>query len=824
MLELTSATIRLHATAASSEDAIRQVGQLLADAGFIEPAYIESMLGREQQANTYLGNGIAIPHGLNEHRDLIRRTGIAVLQVPGGVAWKNGEQVRLLVGIAARSDEHLGLLANLVDVIADADVAALLASTDDPAVVIQHLGRRRAGAASPASAGAGDATAQVRMGSAHGLHARPAALFVQLASGFAADIQLAYGAHTANGKSLASLLRLGIPYDALFTISATGPDAHDAVAALQAAVESGLGEAPGSAAPAPDAAEQFRWQPASALRPLQGVAASPGLAVGPLYHYRAQRVVVRDAPAAPEQEHDALRQALAAAHAQLGQLHQDVRARAGDGDAAIFLAHQALLADPELAGQVGSLIDDGHSAAWSWQRAIEERVAAMQQLADERLAARAADLSDVGQRVLRLLVPAAQAGPQLPESPVILVAEDLLPSDTARLDPRLILGLCTALGGPTAHTAIIARSLGIPAVVGAGKALLDLPADAQAILDGGQGAIYLDPTPADVESARQAQAELSRLRDAEHATRYQPALTLDGERVEVAANIQRPSDAEVAVQAGAEGIGLMRTEFLFLERAAPPSEDEQYQAYAAMVAALNGLPLIIRTLDIGGDKAVAYFDLPAEQNPFLGVRGLRLCLQRPDIFRTQLRAIYRAALEGPVKIMFPMVATLDELRAAKAIAEQVRLDVGAPPVEIGIMVEVPSVVMMAEEFAREADFFSVGTNDLTQYAMAMDRLHPTLAKQVDALHPAVLRMIAQVVRAASAAGRPVGVCGGIAGEPRGAVILAGLGVAELSMSIPSIPTVKARLRGISMAQAQAVAQRALACATAEQVRQIPLAV
>ncbi|MDX2214870.1 MAG: phosphoenolpyruvate--protein phosphotransferase, partial [Oculatellaceae cyanobacterium bins.114] len=296
------------------------------------------------------------------------------------------------------------------------------------------------------------------------------------------------------------------------------------------------------------------------------------------------------------------------------------------------------------------------------------------------------------------------------------------------------------------------------------------------------------------------------------------AMMTDGHRVEVVANIGAAPEAEQAVNAGAEGVGLLRTEFLFLQRSHPPSEDEQFAAYQQMTQALNGLPLIIRTLDIGGDKAVPYLNLPAEDNPFLGVRGIRLCLQRPDLFKPQLRAIYRAAQTGSVKIMFPMIATLEELQAAKKIAEDIRLDLDAPKVEIGMMIEVPSAVMMADEFAQEVDFFSVGTNDLTQYVLAMDRGHPALAKQADGLHPAVLRMINQTVKAASASGKWVGVCGGMAGDPKGAAILAGLGVSELSISIPSVAAVKAKLRSLSLAQTQDLATRALKCRNAQEVR------
>jgi phosphocarrier protein FPr len=284
------------------------------------------------------------------------------------------------------------------------------------------------------------------------------------------------------------------------------------------------------------------------------------------------------------------------------------------------------------------------------------------------------------------------------------------------------------------------------------------------------------------------------------------------------ANIGRAPEAMQALEAGAEGVGLLRTEFLFLGRTEAPTEEEQYAAYAEMVGALNGLPLVIRTLDIGGDKAAPYIVTPAETNPFLGVRGIRLCLRQPELFRTQLRAIYRASQLGAVLIMFPMIASLEELRAARDFAEQVRQEVGAAPVEIGMMVEVPSAALMADEFAAEVDFFSIGTNDLAQYTLAMDRLHPSLGAQVDGLHPAVLRLIQRVVQAAAPVGTWVGVCGGIAGEPLGALILTGLGVDELSMSIPSVAAVKARLRQVSLAQAKALAQQALACSTAAEVR------
>jgi phosphocarrier protein FPr len=293
--------------------------------------------------------------------------------------------------------------------------------------------------------------------------------------------------------------------------------------------------------------------------------------------------------------------------------------------------------------------------------------------------------------------------------------------------------------------------------------------------------------------------------------------------MEVVANIATASEAEQAVNGGAEGVGLMRTEFLFLDRSEAPTEEEQYRAYSQMTKALGGLPLIIRTLDVGGDKNLPYLQLPPEDASFMGIRGIRLCLAKPELFRPQLRAIYRAAEHGPIKIMFPMISTLEDLNAAKDMAEGVRRELGVAELPFGVMIEVPSAVMLAKELAAEVDFFSIGTNDLTQYTLAMDRLHPLLARQADALHPAVLRMINLTVSAADDAGIWVGVCGGMAADPQGAAILTGLGVKELSVSIPSVAAVKAQLRKLSQAAAKSLAQRALACRNAAEVRRLSIA-
>ena len=616
---------------------------------------------------------------------------------------------------------------------------------------------------------------------------------------------------------MAAILKLGTPGGQAIRIIASGPDAEAALKALKEAVDSGLGDVEETREAITEA---DKWVPVSGGHALTGVSASPGIAIGPVYQFQTTHIVVEDKPQDPEAEKLALKRAIATANEQITDIYDQVSKQSGKGQAAIFRAHLALLNDAEIFQEVSTHVDAGHSAAWSWQHAIERRSMELKQIENERLAERAADLHDIGQRVLRLLAGAEHGAPRLPDHPVILVADDLTPSDTAQLDPKRILGLCTASGGPTAHTAIIARSLDIPCVVGAGAAVLEVASERPCILDGSAGKLYIEANAEDVESAKRFQVDLATRRNEEYATRYEPAVFTDGHRVEVVGNIGKAAEAAVAVEAGAEGIGLMRTEFLFLDRETPPSEDEQYEAYSEMTRALNGLPLILRTLDIGGDKIASYISLAKEENPFLGVRGIRLCLRQPGIFLPQLRAIYRASTTGPIKIMFPMISTLEDLHEAKQVAEQVRQEIGVAPVEIGIMVEVPSTVLMAPEFAKHVDFFSVGTNDLTQYTLAMDRMHAALAKNVDGLHPAILRMIDMTVRAAKGAGKWVGVCGGVAGDPLGAAILSGLGVTELSMSLPSIAAVKSSLRKIKLADAENLARRALACSTAEEVRQL----
>ncbi|MDW8318822.1 MAG: phosphoenolpyruvate--protein phosphotransferase, partial [Anaerolineae bacterium] len=669
---------------------------------------------------------------------------------------------------------------------------------------------------------------------ATGLHARPAKVFVNTAKQFKADIRVQHGDKRANGKSLISVLTLGVERGQQISLFIEGEDEDEAAAALAAIVAAGLGE--GAAEPMPAAVAAPAAAPvatptaapgmAPAAAPanvMRGVPAAPGIAIGPLFRLRNTAEVPTGLLSAVVGTDDAeeaqrLQTAIAQAKDQLVALRRQLVQRGAAAEAAIFDVHLEILEDEDLLSAVGDRIRRGEAAAHAWQSVITERARAVAALDDPLLAGRAADLHDVGYRVLQLLVGVGESGLRLPDHPVILVAQDLTPSETANLDPNRVLGFCTAAGGPTAHAAIIARALSLPAVVSMGAGVLDLADGTLAVLDGQNGVLVVAPDAVTLTQAQQRRERWLAARLASEQTATEPAITTDGVRIEVVANIGGVAEAERAVQAGAEGVGLLRTEFLFLDRSDPPDEEEQFRVYRDIVQAMQGRPVIVRTLDIGGDKPLPYIRVPAEANPFLGERGIRLCLARPDLLRQQVRAILRASTYGPLRIMFPMVADWNEWQRARQMVLETARELGVPPVPLGIMVEVPAAALLADVFAREVDFFSVGTNDLTQYTLAVDRQHPSLAGMSDGLHPSVLRLIAHTIEAAHAAGKWVGICGELAADPQAIPILVGLGADELSVGVPAIPTVKAQVRTFSRAEAEQRARQALRCATAAEVR------
>jgi phosphocarrier protein FPr len=659
-----------------------------------------------------------------------------------------------------------------------------------------------------------------------GLHARPAAVLAQLAKKYQATIRLHRGSDSANVRSVVAIMGLEVGRGDTVTLEASGPDAAAAIAELEAAVANGLGEE--GAVPVAAAAASIAQSELSAPPPrprsddpniLLGVAASPGVAVGNTFRQRRQEIRVEETADSPNAERRKLEKAIEQAALEIESLRARVHGQGDPGKAAIFSAHQELLDDPELLDIAGSAIAKGKSAAFAWQQTYTAQANTLAGLKSELLAQRANDLRDVGDRVLRILTGVTEKALVFPAN-TILLAEDLTPSDMANLDPARVVGFATVAGGATSHVAILARSMGIPAIAGIEPRILDLADGTPIILDGTKGRVKLNASVAELEDTqdRIERQKAKHAKDLERA--FEPALTTDGQPIEVVANIGSQKDAEDSLAVGGEGVGLLRTEFIFMEASAAPSEAEQEAIYAGILRVLGDRPMIIRTLDVGGDKPLPYLAMAHEENPFLGERGIRLGFDRPELMRTQFRAILKASTAGKARVMFPMIARLEELAMAKAVMEEERQKLGVPPIEIGIMIEVPAAAVLADRFAEQVDFFSIGTNDLTQYTLAMDRGHPKLAPFVDALNPSVLRMIDLTVRGADKHGKWVGVCGGVAGDPQAVPILVGLGVKELSVSVPVIPAVKAQVRGLSYGACQELAQRALNADSAAEVRDL----
>ncbi len=664
-----------------------------------------------------------------------------------------------------------------------------------------------------------------------GLHARPAARFVQTAGRFAeADLRvlnLTTGRGPVSARSINAVTTLGIRQGHEIQITASGSNAEAALAALRVLAENNFGDAPEREEPSQPESDQQKQGAVLPSSFIQGLPASPGIALGPARLFRA---AAPDIPthtiADPQAEWESLTAALEKTRAQIWATRDAVARRVDAYAAAIFEAHLLFLDDEALRAPArAAIFDERLNAAAAWHRAVESVAADYRALDDDYLRARAADVSDVGrQTILNLLAKRGPDSAPALNEPGILIADDLAPADTVRLDPKLVLGICTAFGGPTSHSAILARAFGIPAIAGLGEAILDIADGTLLIMDGGNGQVWPAPDP-ELTAEYSRRAEAARLAQAEaQAASAHPAVTRDGRRIEVAANIGSVADARAAGAAGAEGVGLFRTEFLFLDRQTAPDEEEQFNVYRAAAEALGGRPVIIRTLDVGGDKPLPYLDLGREANPFLGWRAIRMCLAQPEFFKVQLRAILRAAAHFPIKIMFPMIATLAEWRAARSLLVEARDEVerASHPVperiEIGIMVEIPAAALQAAHFAAEVDFFSIGTNDLTQYTLAAERGNPRVASLADAFQPAVLELIHQVSEAAHAHGKWVGVCGEMAGDPMAVPLLVGLGIDELSMALPAIPRAKQLIRALDYNTARAQAQSALKLETPEAVR------
>jgi phosphocarrier protein FPr/phosphocarrier protein len=641
---------------------------------------------------------------------------------------------------------------------------------------------------------------------AHGLHARPAARLSKLAGEYDAQAEIvAEDGRAASVRSPVAMLGLGLRPGAQMTVRAGGPQADEAVAALVELLETGMGELQ----PLPVAAQAAPSTQGAPLKELRGISAVPGMAIGAAWRLKQQEIAVEEHASDPEAERRALAVARAKVEAALA-----AEAQGDEPAAAIAEAHLAMIGDPDLDHAARELIDAGKSAPFAWREAIRRFAAPLRASSDPRFAERLDDLVDLERRVLAELT-GGGADAQRPPEGAILIADTLYPSQLKTFAELGTSGIATAAGGATSHAAIIAASLGLPMIVGLGPRLLEVRDGTPLILRGDSLSVAADA--GQVERARDEVARRAARREAARARSHELAVTADAKRIEVFANLGSVPDAQIAVAEGAEGCGLLRTEFLFLDRDAPPGEEEQRGAYQQIADTLGGRPLIVRTLDIGADKPAPWLPLDAEDNPALGLRGIRLQLARRDLLETQLRALLSVRSGGPLKIMLPMVVALAELRETRAVLDRLAQGRGVAAPELGIMVETPAAALMAATLAKEAAFFSIGTNDLSQYALARDRTNPAVAAGLDGLDPAVLRLIDETARGANAHGRVTGVCGGLAAVPEAIPILIGLGVTELSVPAAAIAETKAVVRSLDVERCRDLAFKALAAPDAESV-------
>ncbi|MDC7691673.1 phosphoenolpyruvate--protein phosphotransferase [Vogesella indigofera] len=679
----------------------------------------------------------------------------------------------------------------------------------------------RANSTSDAPAPAATAPAcsdSARVAHEGGLHARPSALLQGVARRFDAQLEIEFNGQRANARSVTALMTLGVGEGDRVTVHAGGAQAAEALAAMLAALQTATtaGHAP-AASTAPVSA------PVTALAArsdgkLGGVCAAPGMAVGTVVLLAQQERVLDERGHGVEAELAALTRALAQVQQAVAKDVAQAEARGAHAESEIFGAHLALLDDPQLQQAAEGFVREGCSAAFAYRRAIRQQSEVLLALGNALLAERVADLKDLERRVIDALLGEAPALAELPPQAVV-VADDLTPSQLTRLPRERLAALVLARGGASNHVAILCRALAIPSLVAAGDAVLALAAGSTVWLDAGDGWLDPAPTAANLAAAHQQIAEREARRDSLRRHAAAPAHTLDGVAIEVAANIVNAAEAAAAVRHGADGVGLLRTEFLFAHRSDAPDEAEQRAACQAVLDALDGRTAIIRTLDAGGDKEVPYLPLPPEDNPALGLRGIRTGLAMPAVLDSQLRALLSLTPLSRLRILLPMITDLSELQQVRARIDELAREMGlSERPQLGVMIEVPSAALLAEQLAAHADFLSIGTNDLTQYTLAMDRCSPELAARLDPLHPAVLRLIEMTVRGARQHGRWVGVCGAMASDLAAVPVLLGLGVTELSVSPALVPEVKACVRQLQLAQCREQAQALLLQSSPQAVR------
>ena len=704
----------------------------------------------------------------------------------------NGERFRIRQAQVNRQVKHGDVLLEIEEIVAGQTTSAI-------------------GPAAGVAASQPVVSESVVVEHAHGIHARPAALIAKVAKTLPYELEIRARGRGASARSTVALMSLGVRGGDELVIVGFEPAAAAGVAAIVKVVreleKGGQAPAPGSSvkslAPAMDGQ-------------LRGVLASGGFVVGQAFYLQHVDIAVAEYGTGVDQENAAFDRARDEVRARITRQAATAGAAARD----ILTAHVELLDDPQLIQDARAALRQGKSAGFAWRGALRISAAALQATGDARLGERVADLRDLEQQVLVTLGAASVTKAEVPAGSILL-ARDLAPSQFIDLDTKNLAGIVLAGGGPTSHVAILAAAAGVPMLVAAGPALLEVSAGAPLVLDAENGTLHVTPTAADLATAQAKVNQRRASREQARAAAQRDCHLASGERIEVFANLTGDlADAELAVAQGAEGCGLLRTEFLFLDRTSAPDEEDQLRCYQQVARALGTRPLVIRTMDIGGDKPIPYLPLPPEDNPALGLRGIRTSLWRPDLLETQARALLRVRPAGQVRILLPMITEPGEVRVVRALLKKICAELQVPLPQVGAMVETPASALLAGQIAAEVDFLSIGTNDLTQYTLAMDRGNAELAPRIDGLHPAVLALIALTGAAGERHGKLVAVCGGLAADPAAAPLLLGLGVRELSVVPSAIPLLKARIGALRLDACRDLAARALTLDSAEAVRQL----
>ncbi|MDY6821127.1 MAG: phosphoenolpyruvate--protein phosphotransferase [Deferribacterota bacterium] len=821
MIKLGENDIRLGLNFKDKFEAIAYAGNLLYENGYINREYIDSLFKREKQANTYLGNGVAIPHGSLEDKNNIIKTGVVILQVKEGVKWDLDNVAYLIVAIAAKSDDHMDILANLTKIIQDNEKLDILRHTNNKDEVINLLAEKVDKEDNLTSLDESDfqIVEELVVKNEHGLHARPASKILEEISNYDAEIFISFDNKVAVAKSLISLLSLGIEKGDKIRIYIRGADSEKAYNCIKKCLEETTIEANEYI----DNLEYniliddtYNYKSDNIFL---GKGYNKDIVVAPIYVLSDDKEATYNTSGDISEEWNRLKNALVKARKELIAIREKIARETDKEMSRVINTQISFLEDKNIIKDLYKNLNEEKNAINVWNNVVSQFINELDASKSKYIAERKKDLEDLRKRVLRLISGDRTDNKFAIDEPYIAALEELFPSDIANFNEN-ILGVVLVKGSENSHASLLLNSMEIPYLFGCGDEVLGCENGSLAILDTFKGCLVVNPVNEDIELAKKLKMDLDQLKEEERMKAFEPAITKDKKRIDVFANISNEFDVVKAIDKGAEGVGLFRTEFLFVDRDRPPTIDEQYKVYSNIAERLKGLPFIIRLLDIGGDKNVRYLKSEKEENPFLGVRGIRLLLKNRDILKNQIMAIAKTAVNYNVNILIPMVTFYDEIDEVIDIVNEAENTYDIGHIKLGIMVEVPATAIMLDILAKKVDFFSIGTNDLTQYALAVDRTNSELARRNDHLHPSILRLIDRVVSVSKEYKKELSVCGEIASDMTALPFVIGLGIDKLSANINAISGIKYKINTLNYQDCADLAKLALKCRSGSEVRDL----